>query len=130
LIRYCEEQAEVNDVVLFRTELAVAPDFQLTDFFLEVELFFSDLENCGGPNGWKHNWKSYPEQAHFKSVQVVTYRLQHAAKGLCEYVPVAFAGYYNCLVALHVETAMLDLKFRQTQEADSISRFWFPKGFS
>ena len=63
LIRYCEEQAEINDVVLFRTELEIINGYLQEDFFLDVELYFSDLDNCGGPNGWKHNYKSYSELA-------------------------------------------------------------------
>jgi len=52
LIRYCEEEVEVNDIVLFRAELDAEPDYLLTDFFLEVDLFFSDLSNLGGPEKW------------------------------------------------------------------------------
>lgn len=52
LIRYCEEEVEVNDIVLFRAELDVEPDYLHTDFFLEVDLFFSDLSNLGGPEKW------------------------------------------------------------------------------
>ena len=52
LIRYCEEEVEVNDVVLFRAELDVEPDYLHTDFYLDVDLFFSDLSNLGGPEKW------------------------------------------------------------------------------
>ena len=57
MVRYCEEECEINEVVMFRTELDMVPNFQSTEVFLECELFFSDLSNCGGPTGWKQNWK-------------------------------------------------------------------------
>ena len=43
----------MNDIVLFRAELDVEPDYLHTDFFLEVDLFFSDLSNLGGPEKWQ-----------------------------------------------------------------------------
>ena len=48
LIRYCEEEVEINDVVLFRAEIEAAPDYLNTDFYLEIELHFSNLDNIGG----------------------------------------------------------------------------------
>ena len=52
LIRYCEEEVEINDIGLFRAELDVEPDYLNTNFFLEFELFFSDLHSLGGPEKW------------------------------------------------------------------------------
>ena len=49
LIRYCEEEVEINDIGLFRAEIDVEPEYLNTSFFLEVELFFSDLSSLGGP---------------------------------------------------------------------------------
>jgi hypothetical protein len=48
LIRYCEE-------VLFRAEIDVETDYLNTEFFLECELFFSDLSNLGGPEKWQEH---------------------------------------------------------------------------
>jgi hypothetical protein len=53
LIRYCEEEVEVNDVVLFRAELDVEPDYLATEFYLDFDLYFSDLSNLGGPEKWQ-----------------------------------------------------------------------------
>ena len=56
LIRYCEEEVELHDVVLFRAEIDVEPDYLNTEFFLECELFFSDLNNLGGPEKWQDHF--------------------------------------------------------------------------
>lgn len=48
LIRYCEEEVEINDIVLFRSEIDVEPEYLNKDFFLEIELHFSNLDNVGG----------------------------------------------------------------------------------
>ena len=52
LIRYCEEEVEINDIVLFRAEIDVEPEYLNTDFFLEVELHFSNLDSIGGQDQW------------------------------------------------------------------------------
>jgi hypothetical protein len=52
LIRYCEEEVEINDVVLFRAEIDVEPDYLATEFYLDCDLYFSDLSNLGGPEKW------------------------------------------------------------------------------
>jgi len=52
LIRYCEEEVEINDIGLFRAEIDVEPEYLSSDFYLEVVLFFSDLSNMGGPDKW------------------------------------------------------------------------------
>jgi len=43
LIRYCEEEVEINDIGVFRAEIDVEPDYMNTVFYLDFELFFSDL---------------------------------------------------------------------------------------
>jgi len=42
---------------LFRAEVDVKPGYLSAEFQLDCELYFSDLSNCGGPTGWKSNWK-------------------------------------------------------------------------
>jgi len=70
LIRYCEEEVEVNDVVLFRAELDVEPDYLATDFYLDFDLYFSDLSNLGGPEKWQdHVHEIQQSKAIFKLVQ-------------------------------------------------------------
>jgi hypothetical protein len=56
LIRYCEEEVEVNDIVQFRSELDVEPDYLSTEYFLEIDLYFSDLANLGGPEKWQTSY--------------------------------------------------------------------------
>ena len=55
LIRYCEEEVEINDIGLFRAELDVEPEYLNTEFYMDVEMFFSDLHNLGGPEKWQQS---------------------------------------------------------------------------
>jgi hypothetical protein len=52
LIRYCEEEVEISDIGVFRAEIDVEPDYLNTTFYMEMELFFSDLSSMGGPEKW------------------------------------------------------------------------------
>lgn len=69
LIRYCEEEVEINDVILFRAELDVAQEYLNTDFFLEVELHFSNLDKFGGSDKWQEIADDIPNNIEFKLVQ-------------------------------------------------------------
>lgn len=71
LIRYCEEEVEIADIGLFRAEIDVEPEYLNTDFYLEVELFFSDLNSMGGPDKWQSlSVQDFESKAVFKSVSV------------------------------------------------------------
>ena len=47
MIRYQEEEVELNDIAHFKLELE---PFAETDTYLEVDLMFSDLVALGGPD--------------------------------------------------------------------------------
>ena len=51
MIRYQEEEVEINDIGHFRIELPEVAEDKLKDidFCLEVELMFGDLVAQGGP---------------------------------------------------------------------------------
>jgi len=90
LIRYCEEEVEINDIVLFRAEIDVEPNYLATEFLLEVDLMFCDLSDLGGPTAWKQNSKFYETKAKFKPVQTQSYAMSRLPTGVCEFVPVNF----------------------------------------
>ena len=70
LIRYCEEEVEINDCVLFREEIELDNNLDKTDLFLELELFFSAVDKHGGPTHCmkKNHEKDFESKAEFKSV--------------------------------------------------------------
>ncbi len=75
LIRYCEEEVEINDIGHFRTEIDVEIDYLNTDFYMEVELMFSDLHALGGPEKWQQNAAQLGELAVFKSAITQKFKL-------------------------------------------------------
>jgi|TARA_B110000285_G_C14893445_1_gene499664 hypothetical protein len=69
LIRYCEEEVEINDIILFRAEIDVEQEYLNTDFYLQIELHFSNLEDIGGSDAWQEIADAVEEKAVFKLVQ-------------------------------------------------------------
>lgn len=68
LIRYCEEEVEINDIILFRAEIDVESDYLNTDFFLEIELHFSNLDKFGGSDQWQEIAGDIEDKVEFKKV--------------------------------------------------------------
>ena len=44
---------------------------------------------------------------------------------MCEFVPVKFTNYYNCVLNVQIEATMLDLKFRANNEVKNIAECLF-----
>jgi hypothetical protein len=112
LIRYCEEEVEINDVVLFRAEIDVEPEYLNTDFYLDCDLYFCDLSSLGGPTGWKHNYKNYESKAVFKNVQTQSFKIKNLVTGAAEFLPINFKGNFFSAMNVQVQSGMLDYKFR------------------
>lgn len=54
MIRYCEEEVEINETVLFRSEIDFNKEWREAEFQLDCELYFADMNNLGGADNWKH----------------------------------------------------------------------------
>jgi hypothetical protein len=56
-------------VVLFRAKLDVEPDYLATQFYLDFDLYFSDLTNLGEPEKWQEHVQDIQQsKAIFKQV--------------------------------------------------------------
>jgi len=75
LIRYCEEEVEINDIGLFRAEIDVEPEYLNTVFYMDIELYFSDLHNLGGPEKWQQHINDFETKANFKQVSVQKFKI-------------------------------------------------------
>lgn len=87
----------MNDIGHFRTEIDVSPEYLNHEFFLEVELFFSDLMNLGGTDKWQQYAKEVEDKVEFKSVSSQKYKISKMAQGLFEYVPLIFDEQHFCV---------------------------------
>ena len=90
LIRYCEEEVEINDIGLFRAEIDVEPEYLNTTFYMDIELYFSDLHGLGGPEKWQANINEFDTKANFKLVSTQKFKIAKLAQGINEFVPIIF----------------------------------------
>lgn len=87
LIRYQEEEVELNDLILFRAEVDVREDYLETDFYLDADLYFCDMSKQGGVENWKDKKVTHSE---FKLMQSQTYLIKSPARSILEYCPITF----------------------------------------
>ena len=113
MIRYQEEEVELNDMGHFRVELDLLSDGTLadTEYCLEVELMFSDLVTQGDPEKFQSSssLKEIDPNVEFKSVSQRKYNLRKLADGIFEYVPVVFEEQHFCISLCTVHSALLNL---------------------
>lgn len=91
---------ELNDIGHFRVEL----DLEETqpgqiEFFMEVELMFSDLLSQGGPDKFQHSnsLKDIEGNVEFKCVSVQKFKIRKLCDGIFDYVPVVFDEQHFCV---------------------------------
>lgn len=123
MIRYCEEEVELNDLCHFRVEIDTDPadedggatNFNQTEMILEVELMFSDLLNHGGPEKFSmtsSNPKELEEKVEFKSVAFQKFMVRNICDGIFEYIPVTFDDNHFCVSLVTVHSVQMDFRFR------------------
>lgn len=110
LIRYCEEEVELNDIGQFRLEFEQEALETCAPILLEVELMFSDLTAHGGAD----RFGEHPDvdSTEFKSVSTASFRLHGLHRGLHEYCPVTFDEYHFCVANVMVHSVLLDYRLR------------------
>lgn len=112
LIRYCEEEVELDDVGQFRLEIPdIQQDLPLT---LEIDLMWADLSPHGGTDSFTDNadgTNTVPLDE-FKVQSVQKYQLHHVAKGIHAFCPVIFDEFHFCLTSMVVHVSLLDYRLR------------------
>ena len=79
---------------------------------MDCDLFFSDLNNLGGPEKWQQHVNDFETQAVWKHVSSQTLRINYLPKGICEFFPVTFEDQYFSLMNVQVVSVLIDFRFR------------------
>ena len=111
MIRYQEEEVELNDIGHFRIEIDLAKDqLAATEFCLEVDLMFCDLVSYGGPEKFQSSRTllDLDPSLTFKSVSTRKYNIRRLAEGVFEYVPVIFEEQHFCISLCTVHSTLLN----------------------
>merc|ERR1712166_1549054 len=123
LIRYCEEEIELNDVGHFRLEVDAAklgrdgPTFD--PVIIELDLMYSSHKKT----------EKAPGPVEFASVAKHTFKCHRVGDGLYQFCPVTFDEFHFCLVDIAVHIAQLDLRFRAPPKIEADPEEEEEKGF-
>jgi len=110
LIRYCEEEVELNDIGQFRIEFGPGEAEQSAPLLLEVDLMFADLTQHGGAD--RFGEQPDVDSTEFKSVSTQMFRVHRSDQGLHEFSPIVFDEFHFCLVNIVIHSVLLDIKLR------------------
>lgn len=110
LIRYCEEEVELNEISCFRIEIDDRHEMAKGHIRIDTELMFSELD------GEVTVEKAYEMAAQnlldFKCVTKCTLLVNQCSSGVHEFYPLIFSENYFSIVNLMVHVALLDFRYR------------------
>jgi hypothetical protein len=118
VIRYCEEEVELNDFCEFRLEIASSATSMDTVFIMEVQLLFAELTKLGGVEKLPHYMANLKDVLEFKSTATKKYRIQNIAKGISQFIPIQFDGAYFCSTNAMMHSSLVDFRFRIVPDID------------
>jgi len=121
LIRYCEEEVELNDIGQFRIELGAEEVEQGAPLLLEVDLMFADLTQHGGAD--RFGEQPDLDSTEFKGVSTQVFRIRESARGIHEFCPVVFDEFHFCVANLVVHSVLLDFRLRLRPALTTPSRW-------
>lgn len=110
LIRYCEEEVELNEIACFRIELDEKSEMDKSELRVEAELVFSELE--GEVTVEKAYEMAANGQLEFKNVAKSTLVVYNACQGVHEFYPLIFSENYFSIVNFMVHVSLLDFRYR------------------
>lgn len=111
LIRYCEEDIDLNSLACFRFEQDALAECRL--YTLEVRLMYADaLHYTGGDVGDRYNktvLQGIP-LSEYQEVSRQSYRVHGALPGMQAYCPIIFDHLHFCRVDMVVQSSVVDFR--------------------
>lgn len=110
LVRYCDEEVELNDIGQFRVEVPLGEVEESSPFSLVVDLMFADVAEHGGVESFGQ--KPDVDAIEFISVSTRLFHMHGAHLGLHDFAPVVFDEYHFCMANLVVHSVLVDFRLR------------------
>ncbi len=98
MIRFQDEEVQINEVVFFKIEVPAFPSYQHYSFILYSELMCADISRIGGP--------PQEEDQLFKPVSLFRARISNAHTSLHEFLPITFDNHHFCLLNCTLHTTL------------------------
>ena len=111
VIRYCDEEIEINDIFQFRAEVNVEEGYFSTEFFVEADLYFVDLSKLT-EKSLTDKIKEVNDNNPLKKVSSLEFRVLNLVQGVSEYLPVVFDSTFFCQMHGTIHSSLIDYRWR------------------
>lgn len=113
LVRYSEQEININEYCIFRTEIDVGVNYLDTQFYMDVELMFSDLKDLEQtPQMIKEHSQNIENDAVFEWASLIHYKVNRMAYGMSEYIPIITDKHFYAITGCSVHSTLIDYRFR------------------
>ena len=109
LIKYCDEEIDINEIGVFRCEVELSQDFEIIPITVEVNLMFHDFVGRIDQTTLDNFRKSPPGFVCASSTKV---HLWNIMEGVNQFWPINFDELHTCLVNTSFHGVLIDFRFR------------------
>ena len=115
MIRYQEEEVELNEIVFFKIDISAYPEYDNHVFILYCELMCADIQKIGGG-------QQSDDFQLFKCLSIYQSKIRNSHKGIHEFMPVMFNSHNFCVVNCTFHSSLSNLKFALSDIQVQLSR--------
>jgi len=112
VIKYCDEETELNDFCEFQLEIPAERDFLDVNYELEVELYFGDANRIGGIEKLFNPIKKLKECIDFVPVVSQKFLVTGVGRGVSQYFQMEVPGEFYGLCNMLLHSALIDFRYR------------------
>lgn len=113
LVRYSEQEINLNEYCIFRTEIDVDEDYLDTIFYMDVELMFTDLKDLDQtPQMIKEHTENIQNEVTFECSHMIHYKISRMAYGMSEFIPIITDKHFYAITGCTIHSTLIDYRFR------------------
>lgn len=134
MIKYYDEEIEMNDIILFRMEVDAYPNLGDHDVILEIDLFGADISKIAR-NSNEDEEPFFKKYSSFKSK--INYNKEKGLSGFHEYFPILFDENQFSVCNANLHCILLDFRFSsrsksqgEAEKKDNLAFLLQPKNFT
>ena len=108
-IKYCDEDFDINEIAVFRTEICEIPYSELPELCIQCDLMYSA---SASPLGSTYA-KSFSDIVPAFTIEATTeVRIRNSLQGLNQFMPITFDDTHCCVINSTLHIIPIDFRFR------------------
>ena len=108
-IKYCDEEFDINEIAVFRTEIGETPYLELPELCIQCDLMYSPSACPLGSTQAKSFSDIVPA---FQVEATSEVRIRHSLQGLNQFMPISFDDAHCCVINSTLHIIPIDFRFR------------------